>query len=121
MITYENARAEIEAGLSAVCAWCEHWHNQRVTNGEMACGMACGGPSVGKGFPLYKGPMIGNLNRICFICGESPDASVEIDGRHIGVCNRMGPHKEACVDKLRTILSGLKNVVVRERVVPIVG
>jgi len=86
------AKREIEAGLSAVCAWCEHWHNGKDQWTVTKCGqMECGGPGANPAmaFPKYKGPWQNNLIKLCFICGEEPDAAVEIHGKgFLGVCKK---------------------------------
>lgn len=116
MIDNEMAAIEIGTGLSAVCAWCEHWYKSKDRGKTTMCGKGCGGPLSGKGFPLYKGPMNGMLHTFCFICGKEAQAAVEISGRMIGVCKRVGPGDEKCIDKMRSILSG-RAVVVNEMVV----
>ncbi len=121
MITSEMAMLEMSTGLSSVCAWCEHWHEAKDRNVEVDCGrLKCGGPSVGRGFPAYKGPMAGHLSEICFICGKNPDAAVDIGQKMIGVCNRMGPER-TCMETLRLVLSRAQGLVVREEVVPLVN
>jgi hypothetical protein len=121
MITVEAAKAEIATGLSAVCSWCEHWHTAKDNGSPLGCErMKCGGPSVGRGFPAYKGPMEGTVHLFCFICGKDPHAIVEIGGRKLGVCGNIGPGGKACVDKFRDIMAKQK-VIVRERVVPVIG
>jgi len=121
MITAQKVMAELATGLSAVCAWCEHWHNAKDRGVEAMCGqLQCGGPSVGKGFPSYKGIMENRLNSFCFICNNDAEAGVEIDGRMIGVCNTMGPNGETCMDKLKKILARQK-IIARENVVPVIG
>ena len=102
-----------------VCAWCEHWHNAIDNGSNIGCGKECGGPVVGKGFPLYKGPI--DLSKYCFICGNDATSCVRIGGKLIGVCNKIGSGNITCLDRLRKILSGQKNIVVRERVVPVIG
>lgn len=122
MIDEKVAQAEIEVGLSAVCAWCEHFHNGR-RDGMVSCGKNCGGPSVGMSFPEYKGPMDGRFATFCFICGKEADSAIEIGGRMVGVCNRKGPGGETCFDKFKILIQRIPNrkVVVKERVVPVVS
>ena len=120
MITAKKVMKELESGLTAVCAWCEYYHNAKE-NGAPSCGIAgCGGPAVGKGFPKYKGIMENTLHTFCFICGRDADAGVEIMGSMLGVCNNKGVDRETCVEKLRKILSR-QPVNVREHVVAVVG
>lgn len=124
MIKADMAAKEMETGLNAICSWCEHWHeanNRRTEGEEVDCGKSCGGPAMGRGFPMYKGPLHGYLDRLCFICGKGATSGVQIGGRLIGVCNRMGPKKETCLDKLRNILARTGQVVAKEIVVPVVG
>ena len=120
-ITKDMAEIEIRQGLSAVCAWCEHWHNAKMRGSTNGCLVQdCGGLAVGRAFPEYKGVYKGNLHKICFICGRSADAVIDIGGCAIGVCNRMGAENETCLDKARKILLR-QHVVAKEIVVPLVG
>jgi hypothetical protein len=119
MIKAERAAREMSTGLNFVCAWCEHWHRAMDIGSTIGCGKDCGGPASGKGFPLYKGPFKGRLNNYCFICGMEATSGVDIGGRMIGVCNRIGPSRKTCLDKLRDILSGKKGIIVKEIVVPV--
>lgn len=114
MITREQAELEMQTGLSAICAWCEHWHEakaKRAKGEPVACAKDCGGPSSLRAFPLYKGPYKNNLASICFVCGEDAEAAVEIGGGFLGVC---GKH----IQKVRDIMEQRKVTVV-ERTVPI--
>jgi hypothetical protein len=105
---------EMGTGLSAVCSHCVHWHNALDRDGvAKSCGKKCGGPAQGMAFPLYNGPLNGNLESICFICGQSAQAMVCIGGGRIGVCTRAGLGGHTCEDRLRAILSS-KRVIVRE-------
>jgi len=121
MIDEKMSKREIDRGLTAICAWCEHLHNAR--RGKVwTCGRSdCGGPLVGRAFPDYKGPMEGRLSSFCFLCGESADAAVEINGGMLGVCNRKGPEGETCLDKFMRLLRREDNVIVKEQFVPVVG
>jgi hypothetical protein len=110
MLTAEMAKAEIETGLSAVCAWCEHWHE----NKERDCGRDCGGPgSKMKAFPAYKGPWEGNLINMCYICGKEPDAAIELGGGMLGVCKEHLEHFKKMIKRQ----PGDKLPVVKEQVV----
>lgn len=121
MITAQMVIDEQSAGLSAVCAWCEHWHEAKSRGDAITCGHpSCGGPGVGRGFPDYKGPMEGNLGQFCFICGRGADAGVEIGGRVLGVCNGVVTGGTTCLQKLKGILAR-QRVVVREFAVPVIG
>lgn len=124
MITAQKVMRELSTGISAVCAWCDHYHNAvdraEARGIEVVCGMDCGGPSVSRGFPAYKGIMEGQLATFCFICGRDADAGVEIGGRMLGVCNNMGPGNETCMDKLRRLLAR-QRVIAKENVVVVVN
>ena len=117
MINEKLAKIEIKTGLSAVCAWCEHYHNGKK-EGKVCCGKKeCG---LLYGFIKYKGPMESRLASFCFICGKNSESVIEIKGRMVGICHGMGPNKETCFDKFRSILHGnQKGVIVNEIVVPI--
>lgn len=121
MIKADIAAREMETGLIFICAWCEHWHYAMDRGSTIGCGKDCGGPASGKGFPLYEGPFKSRLNNYCFICGREATSGVDIGGKAIGVCNRVGPSNDTCLDKLRRILARQNGVVVRERVVPVIG
>lgn len=122
MITAEMAERLIDTGLNAVCAWCEHYHDalDRPGGGMVSCGKDCGGPAMGRAFPRYKGPMEGYLYAFCLICGKSSDATLDIGGRSLGICNRQCSDGATCMEKIKGVLAR-KKVVVKERVVPIVG
>lgn len=54
-------------GAPITCATCRHFHE-----GNMRCGQVeCGGPGVGRDFPLYEGPIPREkfIER-CLVCGE---------------------------------------------------
>ena len=122
MITDEMAKMEIAVGMSAVCAWCEHWHNAKLRGERVKCGLPCGGPVSGKSFPMYKGPMAGKLHMMCFICGEEAEVGLNWKGGFIGVCNRMGPMGETHLDKFKRMISGAsQKIVAKEITVPVVG
>lgn len=116
------AEMEIAVGMSAVCAWCEHWHDAKRRGETVKCGKQCGGPKSGMTFPLYKGPMKSRLGEFCFICGKSADAGLRLKDGFIGVCNRMGPGGKTHLDMFKNMISapGMK-VVAKEIAVPIVG
>ena len=123
MITAEMAKREIAMGLSAICAWCEHFHDAKLRGEMISCGKRdCGGPSKNRAFPQYKGPISGKLASICFICGEEADAGIGIGGGVIGVCNRKGPGGETHLEKFKGMITEPgKRLVVNEVVVPVVG
>lgn len=115
MVTKEMAEREMSTGLSAVCAWCEHWHNNKDRNHEVVCGQSCGGPKRGMAFPKYKGPWEGSLVRLCFVCGDEPDAMAEIKGQGmVGVCSFHVGHMK----KILASPNG-KSPIVRERWNPV--
>ncbi len=120
MIDDALAKAEIEQGLAAVCAYCERYHNSQRGD-EVMCGQLCGGPEKRKAFPQYKGPLEGNISVICYLCGNEADTMVNIGGKMLGVCRRMGPNNQTCLDKFKLSLQGVKNIVVKEHIVPVVG
>lgn len=73
-----------------VCSTCEH-HKIATGKGLHTCAMDCGGPLVGGAFPMYKGPLAGNLPNWCMICGIRSDAAIRvqangIDKGFVGVC-----------------------------------
>jgi hypothetical protein len=116
MLNEKIIKLEIENGLSAVCAWCEHhWATLREGATPGCQQKDCGGPIKGRAFPFYKGPRP-NLASYCFICGQDADLSVEFSGRgHVGCC---AIHEV----QLRKMLSRSGHpVVVRERIVPVVA
>lgn len=122
MIDGKLAQKEISTGLAAVCAWCEHYHNGK-RNGMVGCGKEdeCGGPLARRMFPLYKGPMENMLSSFCYICGGEPSGGIMIGSKVLGICDKMGPNGQTCMDKFKLILDGQRNVVVKEHVVPMVG
>ena len=68
-----------EPGLAFVCCMCLHMA-EAYDKGLKDCGKsACGGPLLGKTFPLYKGPMEGNLILYCYRCGRRADMIMEIE------------------------------------------
>jgi hypothetical protein len=117
MITKDMIDLEISTGLNFVCSSCEHWHNAKGKGIIVQCGQQCGGPSVGLGFPKYKGPFENVLSEYCFICGRNADGSVKIGDRLLGFCKNVGPNKETCLDKIKRIVLGSNNVIVKEIVV----
>ena len=115
MLTAEMAKREMETGLSAVCAWCEHWHSGKFFDGRAGClRSGCGGPGgrPPRAFPQYKGPLQGQLASICFICGKDADASVEFHGGKgmIGVCDA-----HTVILKKLLLMHGGRSPVVSER------
>lgn len=89
MLTTEIAKKEMDTGLCAVCAWCEHYYNAKDKYQTFNCGKGdCGGPSRGRVFPRYKGPMKNKMATFCFICGSDSDAAFDINNNgFLGVCS----------------------------------
>lgn len=122
MITAEMAEKEIVTGLSAVCAWCEHWHEAKRRGEVSACGKPCGGPASGMVFPMYRGPMSGRLGEMCFICGGEASAGLQWKGGFIGVCKKFEPGGKNHLDMFMELISApSQKVVAKEITVPIVG
>lgn len=123
MITAEMVKVEIKLGLSAVCAWCEHFHEAKMRGKVMSCGRReCGGPAQGRAFPSYKGPMKERLSTMCFICGKDASAGIWIGDGIIGVCQRRGPGGKTHLDMFKEMMEKPgKRLVVNEIVVPVVG
>ena len=50
----------------------------------------CGGPMRGMAFPYYDGPLKGQLQNRCFVCGHKPDAVAVATkgGGRVGVCKK---------------------------------
>jgi hypothetical protein len=115
MIPAARAQAAILAGLSAVCARCEHYWAALDRGGEpRGCGpyADCGGPARGRSFPQYRGPLGSDLERWCFVCGADATLGCELgagaDRGRVGCC---ASHERL----LRQVLARVPGVVVRER------
>lgn len=119
MIDGKLAKREMSTGLTAICAWCEHYHNSK-RDGTVGCEQDCGGPMAGRAFPQYKGPMETMLQSFCYICGKEPSGGIMIGGRMLGICETLGPNGQTCLDKFKLILDRRDNVVVKEHVVPVI-
>jgi hypothetical protein len=115
MLSEKLIQREIDSGLSAVCAWCEHhWATLRDGTTPGCQQTDCGGPLKGRAFPRYKGPRA-DLASYCFICGKDADMAVQIDGKgFIGCCDS---HKTLMMETFKRKGGA---VVVKERVVPLV-
>lgn len=128
MIDATRAQWAIKSGLSAICAHCtRYWAKQELVPAarplehfkpaEAGCGEhACGGPARDLAFPRYEGPLKGRLASVCFICGELPDATVEMHGRgYLGVCS-------AHIEQFKRMLGkpGAPPPQVRERIVQVI-
>ncbi len=128
MLDAKKVQWAIKSGLSAICAQCLHYWaaQQHIPDDDPAEGHKpveahcprrdCGGPQFDLVFPKYEGPLAGRLATICYICGDEPDAMVEMHGRgHIGVCKK---HLPSFREHLRK--PNAPPPKVRERVVPLV-
>ena len=90
----------VAQGLSFVCATCSRWWKSRamslpegcVTNGQ------CGGPLSSMAFPMYDGPLKGNLAHFCFVCGERVNQGVKVKDQFVGICQK---HAEMLQDYSR--------------------
>ena len=96
-------------GYAFPCAYCKKLWFARSMGYQGGCeaelkGLACGGPVVGLGFPLYDGPLTDeHLASHCFRCGAGPlrgpagDKVIEVAprpgtrGRKLGLCKRHLP------------------------------
>lgn len=116
MLSETMVKKQIDGGVSAVCAWCEHYWVRLRDGGTPGCQQPdCGGPLSGKAFPRYKGPRP-HLASYCFVCGTEADMAVEFTGRgSVGCCTG----HESLLRKM--IARDGQSVVVKERLVPVVG
>jgi hypothetical protein len=89
MIDQKAVQLEMATGLGFVCALCTHYHEAK-SQGRKDCGQKeCGGPSVGKLFPMYQGELPREaLARHCYRCGDPADGGAlgRGDGRALGFC-----------------------------------
>ena len=84
----------LQAGTGFVCAHCENfWWG--ADHGHRGCkavhdAVECSGPIRGLAFPYYKGPLDGQLEQYCFVCGHEPDATAvaRVGGARVGVCDK---------------------------------
>lgn len=79
-------------GYSFVCAHCVKLWKAKESSFDgcgsfLINGSECGGPLVGKVFPYYEGELKGYLVKFCFVCGEEPDAVLEVNNGFLGVCD----------------------------------
>lgn len=110
MLDVKKVDEMIKSGLSAVCAWCEHFWTQN--DKDAICVLSCGGPNSHKAFPMYKGPYEGKIQDMCFVCGGVPDAIVDINGQGvIGVCNN---HMDLMKEMIRSRPRTKVNVIERQ-------
>jgi hypothetical protein len=115
MLNEKLIQREIDHGLSAVCAWCEHhWATLREGATPGCQQVGCGGPGTGRAFPRYRGPRP-ILATYCYICGQDADLAVEMGGQGaVGCC---ADHEAL----MRRMLSrDGRPVVVREHLVQVV-
>lgn len=94
-------------GLAFPCAMCTHWWTA-IDAGQPSCGkQMCGGPSRGRSFPDYKGPLpSGNWNHFCFVCGKPFDLSPIVapgETRRLAVCKE---HLKLIEDMIATPTGG---------------
>jgi hypothetical protein len=89
-------------GLAYICTMCEHMSSSE-DKGLNSCGKKdCGGPSVGKCFPEYKGPLETIFLDYCFRCGDPSTKAFSVDsGRRLGVCD---PCLKKLLDKAEAIV-----------------
>ena len=92
-----NPSKLMEAGYAFPCACCFKLH-RAIGRGlefcEHAKDEACGGPFLGKAFPLYEGPLTRQMIASrCFRCGKESDYLAELPRKvgFLGVCEE---HKE---------------------------
>ena len=82
----------VDSGLCLPCAMCSHWWTA-VDKDQLSCGKSsCGGPSRGRTFPDYKGPLPASQNwtHFCFVCGKPHDLTPIYsmgETRQLSVCN----------------------------------
>jgi len=70
-VDFVRAKQEIDNGLAAVCAMCEHYYENPEPSvlREVCRGLACGGPSSGGDFRGYKGEIPRErFKTFCFVC-----------------------------------------------------
>jgi len=78
-----------EPGMVFICRLCLRMVTAHG-NGMDSCGRSdCGGPSAGKAFPLYDGPLAGVLENYCYMCGEESYKAISVDGqKRLGMCKK---------------------------------
>ena len=80
----------MQQGVGFTCAHCvKLWWS--VDRGLSECkssheGGECAGPLAGQAFPHYEGPLAGNLDRFCFVCGSEPSCVAVVPQGRVGVC-----------------------------------
>ena len=80
----------MEMGYAFPCAFCTRMVIPEGSNVPRCFMQACGGPFVGKSFPLYTGPLTrATIATHCFRCGErAHEAIVTEDKGYVGVCKK---------------------------------
>jgi hypothetical protein len=76
-----EVRAALAEGYPLVCATCQHLWDGRQ-KGLPTCTMpskTCAGPSAGRVFHDYKGPLNLTASTFCFVCGDQPDTEVRVN------------------------------------------
>jgi len=75
--------------LFAVCRFCERMAEQ-LAHGATRCLLACGGPTKGLAYPLYRGPLPRAwLAAHCVVCEAPAQKQVEVHGQGmVGACNQ---------------------------------
>ena len=69
----------LSQGAPITCATCRHFHEAK----DMRCGQTeCGGPGIGRDFPLYDGPIPReNFVERCLVCGgDRVEFHIVLDG-----------------------------------------
>jgi len=87
-----NPSKLMKAGYAFPCACCFKLH-RAIDRGlefcEHAKDQSCGGPLLGKAFPLYEGPLTQTMIASkCFRCGEKSAYLAELprEAGYLGVC-----------------------------------
>jgi hypothetical protein len=77
--------------LALVCAMCERYWEAKDA-GAPGCGQSlCGGPLVGRTFPLYRGMMSGGIFAVtCFACGADATHNISVEGAHGPLARTLG-------------------------------
>lgn len=80
-------------GFAFVCACCTKLPSG-IAAGKNGCDLAgttnCGGPLLGKSFPMYSGPLTRQTRAsLCFRCGEAGKMLLRTrDGGYVAVCEQ---------------------------------
>jgi len=91
-----NPSKLMAAGYAFPCACCFKLH-RAIGRGlefcEHARDQSCGGPLLGKAFPMYEGPLTKTaIASKCFCCGENADYLAELPrgAGFLGACTKHG-------------------------------